>query len=58
VREYTNRLTAEDPTGQRAKGREVRGKTAVGRLTKWLRKAPEVEAVAAVGFALLPNDRP
>jgi hypothetical protein len=51
-------LTAEDPTGQRAKGREVRGKTTVVELTEWLRQAPEVEAVAVVGFAVLPKDRP
>jgi serine/threonine protein kinase len=51
-------LTVEDPTGQRAKGKEVRGKTTVVELTEWLRQAPEVEAVAAVGFAVLPKDRP
>jgi serine/threonine protein kinase len=51
-------LTVEDPTGQRTKGREVSGKTTVWELTEWLRQAPAVEAVAAVGFAVLPNDRP
>jgi serine/threonine protein kinase len=51
-------VTVDDPTGQRAKGREVSGKTTVARLADWLRQAPEVEAVAAVGFAVLPKDRP
>jgi hypothetical protein len=41
----------------RAKGREVSGKTTVVELMDWLRQAPEVEAVAAVGFAVLPKDR-
>jgi hypothetical protein len=50
-------LTAEDPTGKRAKGREVSGKTTVVELMDWLRQAPEVEVVAAVGFAVLPKDR-
>jgi hypothetical protein len=49
-------LTADDPTGQRAKGREVCGKTPVAKLTSWLR-SPEVEAVAAVGFAVGPKDK-
>jgi hypothetical protein len=50
-------LTAEDPTGKRTKGREVSGKTTVVELMDWLRTAPEVEVVAAVGFAVLPKDR-
>jgi serine/threonine protein kinase len=50
--------TMEDPTGQRAKGREVSGKTTVVKLTDWLRQALQVEAVAAVGFAVLPKDKP
>jgi hypothetical protein len=50
-------LTLEDPTGQRAKGREVSGKTTVAQLTDWLRQAPETEAVAAVGFAVLPKGK-
>jgi hypothetical protein len=35
----------------------VSGKTTVVELMDWLRKAPEVEVVAAVGFAVLPKDR-
>jgi tRNA A-37 threonylcarbamoyl transferase component Bud32 len=50
-------LTAEDPTGQRGKGQEVSGKTQVANLTDWLRQAPEAEAVAVVGFAVVPKDR-
>lgn len=50
--------TVDDPTEQRAKGRAVSGKTPVAKLTDWLRQATEVEAVAAVGFAVLPKDRP
>jgi hypothetical protein len=51
-------VTVDDPTGQRTKGREVSGKTTVVKLTDWLRRAPEVAAVAAVGFPVLPKDRP
>jgi hypothetical protein len=51
-------ITADDPTGARAKGREVSGKAAVAALTDWLRQGPEVEAVAALGFAVLPKDGP
>jgi hypothetical protein len=50
-------LTA-DGSLERAAGQEVRGKTPVARLAAWLRQAPEVEAVAAVGFAVLPRDKP
>jgi hypothetical protein len=51
-------LTAEDPTGRRAKGQEVGGKTLVVKLTDWLRQGADVEGVAAVGFAVLPKNRP
>jgi tRNA A-37 threonylcarbamoyl transferase component Bud32 len=51
-------LTADDPLGQRGQGQEIQGKTPLARLTAWLRQAPEVEAVAAVGFAVLPKAKP
>jgi hypothetical protein len=44
----------DDPAGQRGKGREVAGKTPVSQLTDWLRRAPGIEAAAAVGFKVLP----
>lgn len=45
--------------GPRGKGREVAGKSQVVAVTDWLRQAgPEVEAVAAVGFAVLPRGEP
>jgi serine/threonine protein kinase len=47
------RLTAQD----RSKNKDVPGAAAVAALTDWLRKASAVEAVAAVGFAVLPKDR-
>jgi hypothetical protein len=56
--EEIDALTFEDPTGQRGKGREVAGKKPVADLTDWLRQAPDVEAVAAVGFAVLPKRKP
>jgi hypothetical protein len=51
-------LTADDPTGQRSKGQAVSGKTPVVKLTDWLRQGPDVETVAAVGFAVLPKQGP
>jgi hypothetical protein len=51
-------LTAEDPTGARAKGRQVAGKTPVANLTDWLRRAPDIEATAAVGFAVSSGEEP
>jgi hypothetical protein len=36
----------------------VGGKSTVVRLTDWLRQAPEVEAVAVLGFAVLPRKGP
>jgi serine/threonine protein kinase len=47
------RVTAQG----RSKAKDVPGAAAVAGLTDWLRKAPEVEAVAAVGFAVLPKDK-
>ncbi|MGH7169564.1 MAG: serine/threonine-protein kinase [Gemmataceae bacterium] len=47
-----------DPAVARGKGQQVSGKTPVVKLTDWLRQAPETEAVAAVGFAVLPKNKP
>jgi hypothetical protein len=47
-------LTVDNPNG-RGKGVEAAGKTPVANLTDWLRQAPDVEAVRAVGFAVLPR---
>jgi hypothetical protein len=49
-------LTA-DPAGPRGP-REVQGKASVGRLADWLSKCDRVEAVAVLGFAVLPKDQP
>jgi hypothetical protein len=48
---------AASPDG-RAKGVELAGEAPVARLTDWLRRAPEVEAVAAVGFTVMPKRKP
>lgn len=40
---------------QRGKGQPVGGNNPVVQLTDWLRQAPQVEAVGAVGFAVLPK---
>jgi hypothetical protein len=50
-------LTVDNPAAQRGKGREIRGKTPMVKLTDWLRQGPEVE-VAAVCFTVLPKDEP
>lgn len=50
-------LTEEDPNGQRAKSMEVPGKTAVVQLAKWLREAPQIEAVEVLGFAVMPREK-
>jgi hypothetical protein len=50
--------TAEDAPGQRGKDQAVEGKSELAALTDWLRKAPEVEAVTAVGFTVLPRKAP
>jgi len=49
-------LTA-DPAGPRGP-REVQGKASVARLADWLSKCDRVEAVAVLGFAVLPKDQP
>jgi hypothetical protein len=48
-------LIPEPPGNQRGKGHEVKGKTPVVNLTDWLRRAPGVETVEALGFAVLPK---
>jgi serine/threonine protein kinase len=45
------------PFGLRAT-REVQGKAQVARLTTWLKERPRVEAVAVLGFAVMPKERP
>jgi hypothetical protein len=51
-------LTVGDPLGQRGQGHEMRGKTELVRLTEWLRQAPEVETVAAMGFQVSAKNKP
>lgn len=51
-------LSGEELPRQRGKGRGVAGQEEVARLTDWLRQAPEIEAVAAVGFAVVPKAKP
>jgi serine/threonine protein kinase len=51
-------LIPETPANQRGRGREVRGKTLLAELTDWLRRAPDAEAVGAVGFAVLSKGKP
>jgi serine/threonine-protein kinase len=48
-------LTAE-PTDPRGKGATVAGKKPVAQLAEWLRKAPGVERVQVLGFAVLPRE--
>jgi hypothetical protein len=50
------RLTA-DPAGPRGP-KEVQGKASVARLADWLSRCDGVEAVAVLGFAVLPKDQP
>jgi serine/threonine protein kinase len=47
------RQTADD----RRKGRDVPGASQVAALTDWLKKAPEVETAAALGFAVVGKNR-
>jgi serine/threonine protein kinase len=56
--EEVEAFTADHPAGQRGKGREVTGKTPLVKLTDWLRRDKDVEAVAAVGFVVMPAARP
>jgi serine/threonine protein kinase len=49
-------LTA-DSSGSRGQ-REVPGKASVARLTHWLKGRPQVEAVAVLGFAVMPTGKP
>jgi serine/threonine protein kinase len=46
-----------DPSGARGT-REVRGKAPVARLARWLKERPQVEAVAVLGFAVMPKGKP
>ena len=56
---FVESLTADGRNrGPRGKGQEVAGKSQVVAVTDWLRQAPEVGAVAAVGFAVLPAVKP
>jgi hypothetical protein len=50
-------FTTAYPRSERSKKREVKGKTPLAQLTDWLRKAPGVETVATIGFAVLPKDK-
>jgi hypothetical protein len=56
-KEERNDLAGNDlsPTGRRGAGGDT--KASVARLTDWLRQAPDVEAVMAVGFAVLPKEK-
>jgi len=51
-------LSVDDSEVSRGKGRSVTGQDAVVALTNWLRQAPDVDAVAALGFAVLPRWKP
>jgi serine/threonine protein kinase len=42
----------------RGKGREVEGKGTMVQLTDWLRQSPDVDAMAALGFVVLPRKEP
>ena len=56
---FVESLTADGRNrGSRGKGQEVAGKSQVVAVLDWLRQAPEVEAVAGVGFAVLPGVKP
>jgi tRNA A-37 threonylcarbamoyl transferase component Bud32 len=56
---FVEALTAEGRNrGSRGKGQEAPGKSQVVAVADWLRQAPEVEAVAVVGFAVLPAVKP
>lgn len=51
-------LSADDSEVSRGKGRRVTGQDAVVALTNWLRQAPDVDAVSALGFAVVPKSKP
>jgi hypothetical protein len=50
-------VTPEEPAGARAKGRRLGDAGPLAELVGWLRQAPEVEAVAAVAFPVLPAEK-
>jgi serine/threonine protein kinase len=55
---WTDSFAAVEGLAQRGKGQEVKGKTEVASLADWLRSAPGVETVSAVGFSVLSKDKP
>jgi hypothetical protein len=50
-------LTAAHPLGTRGKGQEISGKTPLAELADWLRRAPQIDTVAALGFPVLPKNK-
>jgi hypothetical protein len=58
MRQRENLAMQENPTGQRAKGQIIGGKSLVVELTNWLRRSPQGKTAAAVGFAVLPKQSP
>jgi hypothetical protein len=50
-------FTSDHPRNERARDREVVGKTALSALTGALRQAPEVETVATIAFAVLSGKK-
>jgi hypothetical protein len=44
--------------GERGKGQGVAGKTSLVQLTDWLKRAPQVDVVAAIGFTVQPKGKP
>ncbi|HEY7326074.1 MAG TPA: protein kinase [Gemmataceae bacterium] len=58
------RIKGQDPveawsaTGEaRGKGVELKGKTPLANLASWLRKAPGIETVQVLGFAVMPKEK-
>jgi hypothetical protein len=54
----TDRLTEIDQHGKRGAGKHPPDKQPLVALTDWLRQAPDVEAVTALAFAVLPKAKP
>jgi serine/threonine-protein kinase len=54
----TDRLTEIDQHGKRGAGKHAPDKQPLVALTDWLRQAPDVEAVTALAFAVLPKAKP
>ena len=55
---WSDSFAAVEGSTQRGKGHEVKGKTEVATVADWLRAVPGVETVAAVGFSVLPREKP